>query len=195
MVPIDDPSPNAPPSTDQVWATFEARLGAFLRARVPRDHADDVLQDVFLRIHKSLAAGTVPRDLGGWVHQIARNAVIDHYRRRASDPCEPHPDPAHVRDVPLDLGDLDSAETRAALSACMRPLVGALPAPYRQALTWTAFDGLSQADAAARAGISLSGMKSRVQRGRRQLADAMTRCCALRFDARGAPMGCTSSGC
>lgn len=201
MAPVDDPclapAPSArpTPSTAAVWGAFETKLAAFLRAPLPADQSDDVLQDVFLRIHKSLSAGTVPRDLGGWVHQIARNAVIDHYRRRAADLATPHPNPADAADVPADPHDLDSDHARAALAGCVRPLVDALPGPYRDALVWTAFEGMPQADAAARAGVSVSGMKSRVQRGRRQLADAMMQCCALTFDARGAPMECSPGRC
>jgi RNA polymerase sigma-70 factor (ECF subfamily) len=50
-------------------------------------------------------------------------------------------------------------------------------------------DGIPQAGAAQREGVSLSGMKSRVQRGRRRLAELLGQCCTLTLDARGVPMG------
>jgi RNA polymerase sigma-70 factor (ECF subfamily) len=50
-------------------------------------------------------------------------------------------------------------------------------------------DGLTQADAARLEGVSLSGMKSRVLRGRRRLAELLSRCCELTLDTRGVPMG------
>jgi RNA polymerase sigma-70 factor (ECF subfamily) len=49
-------------------------------------------------------------------------------------------------------------------------------------------DGLPQAAAARIEGVSLSGMKSRVQRGRRRLAELLEQCCTLTLDARGVPM-------
>ena len=49
-------------------------------------------------------------------------------------------------------------------------------------------DGMPQAGAARREGVSLSGMKSRVQRGRRRLAELLGQCCTLTLDARGVPM-------
>jgi RNA polymerase sigma-70 factor (ECF subfamily) len=50
---------------------------------------------------------------------------------------------------------------------------------------WTDVEGLSQADAAKRAGISLSGMKSRVQRGRQRLRALLDECCRFDIDCRG----------
>ena len=49
-------------------------------------------------------------------------------------------------------------------------------------------DGMPQAGAARQEGVSLSGMKSRVQRGRRRLAELLGQCCTLTLDARGVPM-------
>ena len=59
------------------------------------------------------------------------------------------------------------------------------PTDYRRALELTDFDGRSQADAARIEGISLSGMKSRVQRGRRQFATLVKQCCDVTTDSRG----------
>jgi RNA polymerase sigma-70 factor (ECF subfamily) len=71
------------------------------------------------------------------------------------------------------------------LAACIRPLVDALPSDYRRALELTDFEGHTQADAARMEGISLSGMKSRVQRGRRQFATLVKQCCDVTTDSRG----------
>jgi RNA polymerase sigma-70 factor (ECF subfamily) len=70
----------------------------------------------------------------------------------------------------------------------VQPLLGRLEAKYRDAVTMVDLDGLGHADAAAAAGVSVSGMKSRVQRGRRQLKSLLTGCCEVELDARGAPM-------
>ena len=82
------------------------------------------------------------------------------------------------------------------LAHCLRPLLLGLPAEQRRAVEMIDLDGLPQAEAARREGVSLSGMKSRVQRGRRRLAQLLDSCCALTLDARGLPMDYTpSSGC
>jgi RNA polymerase sigma-70 factor (ECF subfamily) len=67
-----------------------------------------------------------------------------------------------------------------------------LPPSYREALTLVEFDGVPQVEVASRLGISVSGMKSRVQRGRHRLASLLGECCALTLDARGLPMDYTT---
>jgi RNA polymerase sigma-70 factor (ECF subfamily) len=60
---------------------------------------------------------------------------------------------------------------------------------YREAVTLTDLEGITQADAAERVGVSLSGMKSRVQRGRRQLKAVLEACCRVDLDHRGSIVG------
>jgi RNA polymerase sigma-70 factor (ECF subfamily) len=77
-------------------------------------------------------------------------------------------------------------------------MIYSLPAPYREALLLTEFDGLTQQQLAARVGISLSGAKSRVQRGREQLKQMLHECCSFEFDRRGKVIGCeprTAASC
>ena len=69
--------------------------------------------------------------------------------------------------------------------AC-RPLAAQLPEIYRDALDRVDLAGQSHHDAAVEVGISTSGMKSRVQRARRQLKDLLTDCCAVQMDRLGA---------
>jgi RNA polymerase sigma-70 factor (ECF subfamily) len=75
-----------------------------------------------------------------------------------------------------------------------------LPPKYRQALELTELGGVSQVDAAADLDLSVSGMKARVQRARRQLGELIEDCCHVELDARRAivdvdPRGATCAGC
>lgn len=70
------------------------------------------------------------------------------------------------------------------LAQCLKPLVAGLPEPYREAIALTEYEGLTQAEAARRVNISVPGMKSRVQRARRQLGDLLMTCCRVELDAR-----------
>jgi RNA polymerase sigma-70 factor (ECF subfamily) len=175
--------------TTAVWSAFESRLRGFLRRRVHDADIDDVLQDIFVRIHRSLQRGDVPEDPTAWVFKIANTTTIDHYRKRGASRLDLSGADLDERPAPLpaELDELDD-ETRRELAPCVRPFIDALPDEQREALTWTALDGESQVEAAARAGISISGMKSRVQRGRQKLAQRFLECCELEFDARGKPI-------
>jgi RNA polymerase sigma-70 factor (ECF subfamily) len=81
--------------------------------------------------------------------------------------------------------DLDAARARQELARCLRPMVERLPPPYREAVALVDLAGVPQTEAAAREGLSVSGMKSRVQRGRRALKDVLVECCPVHLDTGG----------
>ena len=178
--------------TQQIWLEFSDRLRAFIARRVDSEaDADDILQDVFLRIHRH--AGTVERSerLVSWLFQVTRNAIADFYRapgrRRELPAGAPHDlergeEQAMSRVEGI---DDDSPETRRELAACLGPMVAQLPPLYRDAVRLVDLEGLRQQDAAARSGISVSGMKSRVQRGRQALKGLLDACCHIDLDAGG----------
>jgi RNA polymerase sigma-70 factor (ECF subfamily) len=68
-------------------------------------------------------------------------------------------------------------------------MIEQLPAKHRDALVLAELEGTTQAEAATRHGVSLSGMKSRVQRARRGLRDAILECCRVALDRRGGVIG------
>jgi RNA polymerase sigma-70 factor (ECF subfamily) len=171
---------------ETIWAEVGASMEGFVRRRVSDPHhADDVVAEVMLRIHQNLGSLDDRERLTAWVFRIARNAITDHYRRTARRrevvAAEPQPGPDTSADAWLD----DQAATLSELASCIRPLVDALPGDYRRALVLTDLEGRSQVDAARMEGISVSGMKSRVQRGRRQFATLVKQCCDVTTDSRG----------
>jgi RNA polymerase sigma-70 factor (ECF subfamily) len=166
-------------SIEQLWSDFSARLGAFIRSRVEDEAAaQDLLQEVFLRIHTRMATLRDSERIESWVYQIARHAIIDHYRARRSL----GPIPETVHDPEELFQEPDSADE---IAASLRDMVAALPEPYREALVLTEFQGLSQQELANRLGISLSGAKSRVQRARQKIKDELLTCCHFEFDRYG----------
>lgn len=78
----------------------------------------------------------------------------------------------------------------ALLASYVAPFVAMLASPYREALTLTELEGLTQKQAAEMLGISVSGMKTRVQRGRRELRRVLEDCCSIALDARGRVISC-----
>ena len=177
---------------------LQARVLGFVSRRVrSREDAEDIAQEVMLRIHRHSADLEHADRLGGWVHRIAANAIADHYRRparrevpsgQATDVPEvgSEPPPAAVE------GSVD--DVRRELAACLSPLIERLPPLYRQALEVTELGGLSQVEAAAELGLSVSGMKARVQRARRQLREQLLECCHVELDRRRAPTEFRSRG-
>ncbi len=169
---------------ETVWTDVASKLRGYIRTRV-RDHAaaEDILQDVFLKAHRRIAQLKSPEKLEGWLFLIARNAVSDYYRK-----SKQHEELSEDLAMETQAAELENA---CQLRAAFRRMIEELPAPYGEALILTEIGGLTQKELAERLGISLSGAKSRVQRGRERLKEALLDCCQLEFDRRGGVIDCT----
>jgi RNA polymerase sigma-70 factor (ECF subfamily) len=176
--------------TELAWPEIRGELYRFVAARVPRCEADDVVQDTLLRIHRGVGAVRDPQRLTAWIYQVARSAIADHGRRKlpaaALDPERASAESEAVAPVLAGSSDAHAAGDAAftALATCMRPFVAMLAPPYREAIALVELEGSSQVAAAARLGVPLSTLKSRVQRGRAQLRELVEACCAIELDAR-----------
>lgn len=167
--------------TEAVWQEFQARLHAFVlrRVKAPAD-ADDIVQEVFVRIHGNLDKIQKEDRLAAWIFQITRNAIADHYRASPNaESIERDFEPPPPRDDSVELRELGE------LSRCIEPMLSALPKHYRDALKLIDLDGMGQREAADLRRVSVSGMKSRVQRARQQLKEMMLQCCQIELDRRG----------
>jgi RNA polymerase sigma-70 factor (ECF subfamily) len=172
--------------------TLEAQLRPFVARRVSPADVDDVVQDVFLRMQRGLSALRDDDRFGPWVYQVARSAIADQRRMRARHPLADDQAPEAADE------GVDEAEDTAIecdLAAYVAGLVATLPSPYREALTLTELEGQTQKAAAEMVGVSLSGMKSRVQRGRQMLRKLVEDCCEIALDARGRVIRCEARSC
>ena len=174
------------------WNETIDRIRNYVANRVgDRQIADDITQDVIVRSISAGALDHVDNPIA-WLIRSASNAVIDHYRtQRRTDPID--------GDLVDQTAEDDNEATRL-LAQCLRPMVDRLDPVYRDALLAVDIEGQTQRQAARLANVSLSGMKSRVQRGRRQLKHQLTSCCDIEFDARDQPTNATprpttSCGC
>jgi RNA polymerase sigma-70 factor (ECF subfamily) len=159
------------------WSEVTARLTQWVRRRVGNpDDVDDLVQDILeCLVRHGERFKTVGNPLG-WMHRIALNAISDHYRRSRRLIALPETLSAETADT------MDTA--REELAECLRPLVMHLDPLSREALLATDLGGKSQIDAAREVGIAVSTMKSRIQRGRRKLRDAVLRCCHVELNRR-----------
>ena len=188
---------------DANWADTLDRLRAFVAKRVgDRELAADITQDIVVR---SIASGALQRvdNPVAWLYRSARNAVIDHYRTHhphdSIDSDDRWPDP--------EANDGEPNDATRELSRCLQPLLAQLSPTARDALTRVDIEGHTNQHVADTLGLSVSGMKSRVQRARRDLKELLERCCIVEVDSVGAitdyrrntgSCGCgatSSSGC
>jgi RNA polymerase sigma-70 factor (ECF subfamily) len=165
-------------ASEQLWETFSRPLHQFIQRRVSDPHsAEDILQDVFLKIHTHIDTLRTQDRLTSWIYQITRNAIADYYRTQR---------PTVELDETLPVVDevVDDNVVRE-LSPCVGAMVEELPETYREALRLTEYQGLSQKAMSEQLGISFSGAKSRVQRGRAKIKQQLLNCCHFQFDHAG----------
>ncbi len=159
------------------WQAHRAELHSFLthRAANPAD-ADDLLQDVFLRVvrqGKDFCSIDNPR---AWLFQVARHLILDRYRVARN--TVPLPD-----DLMAEMGEETPPVDR--LTLCLPRVLAELAQQDRDAIIACDLEGMTQQDFARRHGLTLSAAKSRVQRARQRLRDRLTGACQIRFDAQG----------
>lgn len=161
---------------------FVAKLRAFMRARVPDDAtADDLTQETLLKVYRSRASLREGDRLEAWLYRIARRTLIDYYRKRR--PSEKLPD-SLKSESPDDVSTMRDA----VLISTIR-YMEELPDAYRVPLQLGELEGMSMAQIAPRLGLSLTAVKSRVQRGRQMLKKKLQDCCRFEFDRHGKVIG------
>jgi RNA polymerase sigma-70 factor (ECF subfamily) len=172
------------PAANIIWEQLHDALRGFISKRVRNDaETEDILQEVFMRVHHRLDSLQERERVVSWVYQITRNAIIDYYRsaeRRRELPAG----------LAIDITDQegraesDNTEAKYELAHCLGPMIHNLSKDYREAITLVELDGLTHQQAASRLGLSVPNMKSRVQRGRRQLRKMLDQCCRIELDKR-----------
>jgi RNA polymerase sigma-70 factor (ECF subfamily) len=169
---------------------FDGTLRRYMARRVDdASAAEDLVQDVYERLHRGqVALGDVER-VDAWVFRVARSVLVDHYRRtgrrrqREVPAASGEPEGAHSPEASPDAGG--PADVRAQVAAWLPGFIAELDPIYREALELTDIRGLPQAQAARELDIGLSALKSRVQRGRRLVQRKVLACCHIELDARG----------
>jgi RNA polymerase sigma-70 factor (ECF subfamily) len=156
------------------------QIRPFVERRVAPADVDDVMQEILQRVHGGVDTLDDETRFAAWLHRVARNTIADHHRSAGRRDAKHDAFAAEWRDDAE-----EQADAAVSLSAFVRAFVDMLPTPYREALHLTEIDGLTMREAAEREGISASGMKSRVQRGRRLLRELFEACCEIALDARG----------
>jgi RNA polymerase sigma-70 factor, ECF subfamily len=173
------------------WTNIHEDLKAFVYRKVKNKAlAEDIVHDVFLKVHAKANQLKDASKISSWIYQITRHAVTDYYRTQSKT----------ISPVDLDWED-DTQDFNDCVAFCLNQLVKTLPDKYRQALELTEIENLSQLQLADRLGISYSGAKSRVQRGRQMLKEKLHALYTIKTDPYGnvmvcedkAPCGCSTA--
>ena len=165
------------------WQSFEKQLRKYIKKRVPKNAVDDIYGDVILRLVSNQDKFQSAANPVAWMYKVTTNIITDYYRNHVQEQAVNSQSATDNTEEPanVDKDTLPSDE----LAKCVLPLIKNLPTAYSEALLMTEIKGMKQADAAKKLNLSLSGMKSRVQRGRSLLKKAILGCCQISVNRKG----------
>ena len=153
-----------------------------LVVRMVRDPAtaEDLAQDVFIKMYRNLAAYDPSRKFSSWLFKIAHNATIDHLRRRTSDTLSLDAPAGDDETWRAEIADPagenpEAARRRSELGAALERAVGALRPAVREVMILRFREGLAYEEIAEVTGLPLGTVKTFIFRGRKEMAQLLTR--------------------
>jgi RNA polymerase sigma-70 factor, ECF subfamily len=123
-------------SIENIWREFSVNLRQYILKRTSDESiADDILQEIFVKIHSRIDTLKDIRRLHGWIYQIARHAIIDYYRSKKA-----------AAELPERVTSLDDTDNNDGVDVlpCIEAMIDRLPEKYRQAVILTTYQGLTQ---------------------------------------------------
>ncbi len=160
----------------KTWNATNERLYNFVNQQVKdAELAKDIVQDVFIKVFSKIDTLKNKDKIVSWIFQITRNEIVSHYRKHRHQTSSEHlPEPATLEeDMTKEFAD------------CIIPMMASLPEKYREAVQLSEIENMPQKELAQKLGISYSGAKSRVQRGREALKALLEDCCSISTDQYG----------
>jgi len=163
---------------DMIYTEFLPKVRRYLSGIVGPDEAEDVAQNVFLKVHAALQDFRGEAALSTWIYRIATNAALDRLRSAsfrqaacASDATEVLSCENALAEAPGESSEPrpDSVIIRTEMNECIRAHVDALPTKYRMVLTLSDYEGFKDRDIADILGLSVEAVKIRLHRARLEL--------------------------
>jgi RNA polymerase sigma factor (sigma-70 family) len=167
----------------EVIARERKRLGSFIRRRVPDPgDAEDILQDVFYELVESFRMARPVEQLGAWLFQVARNRIIDRFRRKSAEPVRIAADREGEDDVaalaemlPSPRAGPEAQYARRLLAEELDAALEELPAAQRDVFVAHELEGRSFRELAEQTGLNINTLLSRKRYAVRQLRDRLRR--------------------
>ena len=167
---------------NEIWLKFSHPVKDFIRNQTHKaDVTDDILQEVFIKIHQNLHLLRDEGRVAGWVFQIARNTVLNYFRTQKKNLENQK---FHQRETEGE-SYFKENDLNEMVGNWLEEFKKDLAPKYQEALQLVDIEGITQVELANRLGISVSGAKSRVQRGREQLKQKLVDCCPVKTDQYG----------
>jgi RNA polymerase sigma-70 factor (ECF subfamily) len=164
-----------------IYKQFHQALLNFIRSKIKsKEDAEDILQNVFIKIAANVNNLADEDKLQSWIYTITRNAIIDYYRVSATKKSIAMDD-----DLAHHVLEEETVDNTKGLDQCMTSMINLLPEDYKDIIIDSELKGIKQKDLAEKYGIAYPSMRSRVQRGRERLKQLFYGCCHIETDSHG----------
>jgi len=158
-----------------IWNTYHQELTDYFNSKV-NDYtlAEDLTQEVFVKLMEALPSIHNQDKVAHWLRKVAANTLKDHWKVSGK----------HFDEAEWEFKLCQEEPMLAVAEKCVHDMIDTLDPKYAIALKRSEIDGIKQAALAEEMDISLSGAKSRVQRGRQLLKEAIVACCKPQLNSR-----------
>jgi len=164
-----------------IYKQFRSELFGYIKSKVSsREDAEDILQNVFIKISSNVEQLTENVKLKNWIFTITRNSIIDYYRINANKKKL-----GINEEITEEIPEPEDSDSTKGLDQCMTSMIGLLPEEYREIIIESEIQGMKQKDLAEKYSIAYPSMRSRVQRGREKLKQLFYNCCHIETDRLG----------
>jgi RNA polymerase sigma-70 factor (ECF subfamily) len=176
--------------TGVLFATYHDRIYRYLLHMVKNPaEAEDLTQETFLRAYRHGDSVRDPLAIRGWLYRIATHACLDRLRQR-HPVISMHSQPAgeQLRSAATEAPSALEITERRETSACVQRCLDFLPDKYRAVILLHEAYSLTAPEIAKLLGVTVTTVKIRLHRARRNLQQVMKRACAISTDHRGVPV-------
>jgi RNA polymerase sigma-70 factor (ECF subfamily) len=166
-------------TTKEVWTTYSEDLRRFILSKI-KDAVitEDILQDTFMKVHTKLHTLKDESKIKSWLFSVARYTLLDYFRTSK--------DTFQLEDLEI---EADAEISKHSEQDCLRGIVKNLPKKYRDPLFLADIKGMKQQEVADQLKLSLSTVKSQIQRARKQIAEGFMDCCGFVMNEEGYLVG------
>lgn len=147
------------PAFEELYRRYARMVHGIVLARVPRDEADDIVQEVFIAVMRRIPSLRDDGSFGGWLATIARNQAHDFHRRSAD-----------TTELP---GDLAGAQTADGEAEWILEIIRGLSDAYRETLILRLVEGMTGPEIAQRTGLTPGSVRVNLHRGMKQLREKL----------------------
>jgi len=170
---------------DQVYTEFQPKIYRYLTRLIGLKEAEDITQDVFIKVNQALHTFKKDSQLSTWIYQIATNAAIDRMRSRPfkQESAEQFNESDIDRLVTKNACSckkpllIEDQVVRQEMNECIRNFVMDLPENYRTVAVLSEIEGLKDSEIAAILGVSIGTVKIRLHRAKNNLRKLLSANC------------------